>query len=371
MTGAAGFVRRAAMAALGVSALSVTSAAQLQERIPDAVTCTRCTITSKSLVTMQPPEDVVADRPQLVQVDNAGRYWMFFEAELPAVYEPSGNFLKSIGRKGAGPGEFRFPGPMLAARDSVAVFDASNGRVTVLDASLTPRRHISLPWQVMYPVVIDWPNAVVGSAIRDQRSAAPDPLQIISLAGPDAAVTKTFGSRVAPSGGFSAFSASHLVVRSSPGRLWAAWTQGYDIAEWTADGTLVRAFQRRPSWFPSTAPSTIGTPMRAPDSFVTGIERDSNGLLWVFLRTPKVTWKQGWPVLQSGQREVSSRSFDYGKMWATTIEVIDPDAGRVVARQVIDRLIISAVSGRRAAFFSRDATGLGQIEILEFTLNGR
>ncbi len=367
-------IRRAATLLVSGMVLANTpvARAQMQERIPDAVSCARCTITSKALVTMRPPEDVVADRPQLVQVDNAGRYWMFFEQELPAVYEPSGMFLKSIGRKGVGPGEFRFPGPMLAGGgDSVAVFDASNGRITVLDSALAPRRHISLPWQVMNPVVVTWPTVIVGSAIRDQRAAAPDPLQIISLAGPDAAVTKTFGSSVAPSGGFTAFSAQHVTASSSQGKVWAAWTRGYDVAEWTADGTLVRALQRRPSWFLSQAPSTIGSMTRAPDSFVNGIERDSTGLLWVFLRTPKVTWKQGWPAVQAGQREVSSRAFDYGKMWATTIEVINPDAGRVVARQVIDRLIISATPGRRVAFFSRDADGLGRIDVVEFTLNGR
>lgn len=352
-------------------AFTTVAGAQMQVRIPDAVNCARCTFASKSLATMQPPEDVVADRPQLVSVDNAGRYWMFFEQELPAVYEPGGKLLKSVGRKGAGPGEFQSAWPMLAAGDSVAVFDARNARVTVLDATLTPRRYISLPWQVTSPVVLDWPHAVVGSGIRDQRTASPDPLQIISLAGPDASMTKAFGSRVAPTGGFSPFSAMHVTSRSTPGRVWAAWTQGYDLAEWASDGTLVRAFQRRPSWFLSEAPSRIGNPTRAPDSFVTGIERDANGLLWVFLRTPKATWKDGWPPIQPGQREVSTRSFDYGKMWATTIEVIDPDAGQVVARQVIDRLIISAMPGRRVAFFSRDANELGRIEIVEFALNGR
>ena len=364
-------IRRAASVLAGAMLLAQGARAQVVQRIPDAVTCARCTITVKPLVTIRPPEDVVADRPQLVSTDNAGRYWMLFEQELPAVYEASGKFLKSIGRKGSGPGEYQFPWPMLVAGDSVVIIDSRNGRATVLDRALTARRHVMLPWQVTNATAVSWPNAVLASAVTDQRAAAPEPLQLLSLGAPEATLTKSFGARVAPSGGFTMFSAQHRVALSAPGRVWAAWTQGYDFAEWTTDGTLIRAFQRRPTWFSNEAPSRPGSPTRPPDSFVMGIERDGTGLLWVFMRTPKETWKEGWPAMQPGQMEVSSRTIDYGKLYATTIEVIDPDAKRVVARHVIDRLIVSAMSGRRVAFFSRDADELGRIDIVEFTLNGR
>lgn len=364
-------IRRAATVLASGLVLAGTSRAQVQQQIPDLVACARCTITVKPLTTMRPPEDVVADRPRLVSTDNAGRYWVLFEQEPPAVYESNGRFHKTVGRKGAGPGEYVIPDHLLVVGDSVVVLDVGTARATVVDSTLAPRRYLSVPWQVLHPAAIDWPRAVIGSAIRDQRAASPDPLQVISFAGSNAVANKSFGGRVAPTAGFSAFSATHLVAQSSPGRIWAAWEYGYDISEWTTDGTLVRAYQRRPPWFLSEAPSRIGTPTRAPDSFVRGIERDASGLLWVFLRTPKTTWKDGWPAMQPGQREVMSQSFDHGKMWATTIEVIDPDAGRVVARQVIDRLIISAMPGRRVAFFSRDADELGRIDIVELTLNGR
>ncbi|MDQ8165246.1 MAG: hypothetical protein P3A28_05750 [Gemmatimonadota bacterium] len=364
-------IRRAATLLVSGMTLAGVARAQVRERIPDAVSCARCTITSKALTTMRPPDDVVADRPQLVSTDHAGRYWMFFEQELPAVYDPTGTFLKSVGRKGSGPGEYQFPWPMARAGDSVVIFDAPNARATVVDSTLTPRRFIAIPWQVTHAVVVAWPTSVVASALTDQRAAAPEPLQLLSLAGAEARVTRAFGSRVAPPGGFPMFSAQHKAALSVGGRVWTAWTQGYDFAEWTSDGTLVRAFQRRPSWFLSEKPSGLGSPTRPPDSFLMGIERDANGLLWVFLRTPKETWKEGWPAMRPGQMEVSSRAIDYGKLYATTIEIIDPDAGRVVARQVIDRLIISAMPGRRVAFFSRDADELGRIDVMEFTLSGR
>ena len=53
------------------------------------------------------------------------------------VYAPNGRLLRALGRKGAGPGEFRFPVPVLVTTgDTIRAFDGFNARQTVYAPSL-------------------------------------------------------------------------------------------------------------------------------------------------------------------------------------------------------------------------------------------
>lgn len=346
-------------------------AAQEAVRVPDEATCPRCTLAAKSLATLRPPDDAVVDRPGAVAADRAGRYWMFLEQELPAVYDGAGRFMRSVGRKGAGPGEFQSAQLAMPAGDSVVILDPMARRATIVDATLTPRRYVTLPAQIVNPVVVAWPGDVVGVSILDQRAQAAPPFHRFSFVDADARVVRSLGMLPAAPGSMPASTSSHFLAATADGGFWAAWTYGYNLYNWSGQGTLLRTLQRRPSWFPSEAPSRIGSATRPPDAFVRGVEMDADGLLWVFVQTPADTWREGWPQIQPGQREVSSRSFQFEKMWDTTIEVIDPVAGRVVARQLIERYMVSAIPGRRVAFFSRDGMGEARVDIVEYTLTGR
>ncbi|MGE0354195.1 MAG: 6-bladed beta-propeller [Gemmatimonadales bacterium] len=71
------------------------------------------------------------------EVDRAGRFWVFDRPSSTVfLFSPEGQLLRRIGRRGAGPGEFRGSNGMVALPDSgVAILDASNARVSFLDAA--------------------------------------------------------------------------------------------------------------------------------------------------------------------------------------------------------------------------------------------
>jgi len=64
-------------------------------------------------------------------------------------FDKNGQFLKSIGRKGKGPGEFNFPNGIKLTEDSILIYDPENIRITSLTLegnfldSLTPRKYFS------------------------------------------------------------------------------------------------------------------------------------------------------------------------------------------------------------------------------------
>lgn len=161
-----------------------------------------------------------------------------------------------------------------------------------------------------------------------------------------------------------------MLSESTGGSFWAAWQNGYNLSEWRNDATLVRRFERRPAWFNGSAPSRIGGPNKAPDPFIRGIERDADGLLWVFINTPGKNWQDGWPKIAPGQREVRGSDMVYGKLFDTMIEVIDPRTARVVARAQFDGYAMSILTGKRAAFLEQTPDGDERIVIREFRLSG-
>jgi hypothetical protein len=338
-------------------------------RIPDEPTCAKCAITMRVISTLESPADAVADRPWSISIDNDGRYWMLLEQETPAVYEPSGKFLRSVGRKGQGPGEYQMPQHVLFAGDSIAIVDPSNSRITILDRSLAVRRSIVTSFQIINPIVMAWPT-IVGAGMAGRLDPNSAPFHRVTLSGVDAR-DRPFGLPTPFTEPAQSFGNAHWFTPSAGGRVWAARREGYNLSEWNADGTLARALERRPSWFPSKTPSRLGNPTTPPDAVIAGIERDPDGLLWVFLHSPAPTWKEGWPVMRPGQREVSGRSIQYEKIYRTTIEVIDPRAGRVVARQEFDRYLMNSLPGHRGAFFSRGIDDAAKTTVVEFALTGR
>lgn len=78
------------------------------------------------------PDEYAFGRVEFVAVATNGMMYVFDEQDGQIrSYDPSGKFLRNIGRKGAGPGEYRWIAGMDVTADSVLVtMDISNARVT-------------------------------------------------------------------------------------------------------------------------------------------------------------------------------------------------------------------------------------------------
>lgn len=81
------------------------------------------------------PKDVLFAGPNALDCDAAGNvYVMDFLDNNIKLFDPSGKFLKLIGRKGQGPGEFNLPMDIVFAKDRLVVWDMGSHRL----CSLTP-----------------------------------------------------------------------------------------------------------------------------------------------------------------------------------------------------------------------------------------
>jgi hypothetical protein len=79
------------------------------------------------------PKDVLFVNPIDVVADIKGNIFILDISDNNIKkFNPSGKFLKVIGRKGQGPGEFNMPSDLVLARDCLAVLDMGNQRLSTL-----------------------------------------------------------------------------------------------------------------------------------------------------------------------------------------------------------------------------------------------
>jgi len=348
--------------------------AQFVVRVPDAAVCPACKITAGSRVLLGGPGDAVTieGHPSAVRVDGTGRFWVMQEGALPIVFSPQGRSPRFVGRRGQGPGEFASAYDVLPLTgDSVLVFDDVTRRATLLDLSFRPVRSVPMPVRVNSAVVLEWPRSVIANAFSRTARGASHSLHHLSF-DPDKVTTlRSFGPADNELVAHEAGIVQQFLTTTPGGHLWSAGLSGYNLYEWTSPGVLTLTLRRRPSWFSDVHAGSIGSPTTPPKPMLAGISADSEGLVWVYTRIPASSWMLAWPKLPPGTREVRTRDIAWHLLYDTMIEVIDPRLRRVVARSRYDGAIVSALSGRRAAFEEADVTGNLRVPVVTFDLTGR
>ena len=337
-------------------------------RIPDNVACQRCEIVLDSIVTLTAPADTTDGFPSAVRVDSLGRYWLLRRGAMPALFAASGRYLRSVGRAGQGPGEYLWPSDVIAfARDSVLLIDSRSRRATVLDSALNAIRTIALPIAVENPVAVHWPDTVLVSGTSPLQGDR-GPLHQLSFAHREATVLGSFrpGGERMPDEMLLLW--RHHIATPRRSHFWTAWESAYDLSRWRLDGTQVRRLERRPPWFPGVG-SALSYDWRnkPPQSYVAGIEEDTDGLVWVLLATAAPSWKEVIDGIPAGVAEYDPRRLDLERLMRLTIEAIDPSRARVLARRTVDGYVVGTVPGIGMALYHERA-GLSQVHLLRVSI---
>lgn len=146
----------------------------------------------------------------------------------------------------------------------------------------------------------------------------------------------------------------HELAPTRGGTFWSASAGSYDLFQSSADGRILRTLLRRPPWFSRPSPVNYDWKNRPPPPHFGAVLEDEDGLLWVFVRVAAGSWREAWPTVSPDVYEVPLRQIAMEKLFATMIEVIDPQAGRVLARQRIDGLVVGALPGPRVDALAMD-----------------
>lgn len=340
-------------------------------RVPDDVACRRCEIVLDSIVTLTTPADTTDGFPSEVRLDSLGRYWLLRRGAMPALFSATGQYLRSVGRTGQGPGEYEWPSEVLPfARDSVLLMDSRSRRATVLDSGLRAIRTIAIPISMENPVVVRWPDSVFvsgNSPLQGDRG----PLHRLAFGSREATVRESFRPGGEAMREEMLLLWRHFLATPRQRHFWSAWVSAYDLTRWRLDGTPVRRLERRPPWFPGVG-SALSYDWRnqPPQSYVAGIEEDADGFVWAYLATAAPSWKEVIDAIPAGVAEYDPRRMDLERFMRLTIEVIDPIRARVLARRTVDGYPVGAVPSVGIALYRVDEpAGVGRVHVLRVTLS--
>ena len=337
--------------------------------IPDAPTCPSCRITITPTITLGEADGAGSfSWAPYLSVDAKGRYWMFAGKDYaggPAIFGADGRFIQEVGRRGQGPGEHEHLSAVIhLPGDSVLLID-SNTRGTLLGPDLTPKRYLRMPSSLSRAQLIRWPDSIFAFSHYAGGGRGGPTLHIVTADSDPARVTGSFGSEWSMR---DINTMQHTMQTTSVGRsgVWSGLSTRYHIELWNPRGQLLRSLDRKPEWFAGVSRG-LGSRDAPPGPTFTALHEDNAGRLWTFIAVAAPTWREGWP---RGEGELRIAAFNLDKMYRTIIEVIDPAAGRVIARQQLDEWIVGVLPDGRAIVNFVDQNDVNRVRIVKLTLEG-
>jgi hypothetical protein len=283
-----------------------------------------CTIELEHVATLSDsfePGAISVSRSLWVLRDKQGR---FFMPGLPLtrvlVFDSTGRFHSTIGRRGEGPGEFeRVVGILTGTEgDSVYIADFLLRRLTVLAPDLNVARVQSMPR--MPTLMRDDGSFILAEQIRTaERSGYP--VHTLDAGG---SIVQSFGIDTPQYRPDLTRLLNRVVAPARGGRVWTAAPGRYVLERWDPDSGRREARLIVPSsWFRESDRPEPDT--ERPSPIIVGIWEDADSLVWVLHRDAD----SGWQPEPLGHVPLD---FDlYGKLHDWVIEVIDPVSARVLA----------------------------------------
>lgn len=207
-------------------------------------------------------------RVQAVEVDAMGRIWVLeHNAKELRVFDARGRYVRTIGREGAGPGEFRDPIGLAWAPDSTLwVTDPGNARFTVLDTAGVylddhPRRvgGYAMPWRggfgadaLLYEVAVASRGSGRPGLALLRFDGAMEPADTLMLAAHEG---QQF-DLLHPGGGMSVgvpFTSDLVAAFDPRGAIWSGVNDRYRLVQQRMGGDTARIVERDAPPVPVTA----------------------------------------------------------------------------------------------------------------------
>lgn len=349
--------------------------AQLVRRVPDDLSCPRCSIELREVATLgdRLGPGVIWNLPTNVMQDGRGRYWVFDQKELPLVFDGTGRFVAKVGRKGPGPrdlGEYR--GAIALPGDSVLYFDDRN-RAVVIGPDLAIARALAGRQLLRPSLVIQWPDSLLLHGPVSTPGSRGHPLHLVGF-GPEAPrILRSFGGTTGePDPRATPFESFQVAAPATGDELWAAPMLEYRVRRMTRAGSPGLEIRRAPAWFAERSSPWLGNRTTPPPPRLFGVREAPDGLLWVFIQVAAPGWRDGWARVPAGMSDIPLRLIDVEKFFDLVVEVIEPAAGRVVARRRFEATAVGLpAAGPNIALYRTDDAGDVTIRVVALSVTGR
>lgn len=332
-------------ATLGVILTIARPLAGQESTIPEGAACTGCSVgISGPVRSLALPMDFAGVTGWFVEQVPAGQMILGAGRQgAPLLFASNGTFQRALGGKGAGPGDFQSATAFaVGPGDSIAVFDPSGSRLSLLTPDGRFTRSIQLPQQVRHRGFL-WLGGDPTFVIAGLRPTIASAGFLLHLYRGDGTYESSVGDLREPLTPQNSATKNQRLLTALPnGHIMAVSLAGsYDIEEWEIpSGKLIRRWHRDAPWFAQR---------EAPlETRVSGIRLLAPGLLVVAIHAPNPHWRDGVEerqLIEGAQRETTYRITDRNKVLDTVLEVIDLDRSRALTRLRLDSPYVILRSG--------------------------
>ena len=348
-----------ALFALGLEHATTTHLrAQQPERVSGEVTCAECLITLDTVVTiggLDGPGLSVVSGFSRVAVDRRGRILVYTarEAEI-SVFDSSGTYLRTIGGRGEGPGEYESVSYIGVGTRYIHVFDRDMGR-TMLDHDFRVVRTDRFPGQILSVAVMSDDVAVFSANVPTPASVG-HKLHVLRPSGEMASYG--YDGEMYPSEPTSRTMGTTVAGRNDT--VWTVRRLVNRLVRWdlSPEPTVGRVLDRSVTEFDeggdAFAPATMGPAML-----------DDRGL-WIIWHGADLDWVG--PAPPRGSRDLPP----VDQLRDSWLDLVDPGTGLTIARYHQDGALsrVAAGSNYVVGYQETDA-GVPFLHLLEPQLSRR
>jgi hypothetical protein len=344
-----------------------------------AVSCPSCRVEFTRILTVGSPSDpaTIASLSALAR-DGQGRYFAFSDDSRLIVYDSNGRFLRTVGRRGEGPGEFSgVPGLLVqipphvrvGMGDSIFIFDPP--RITVFSPGLDYVRTARIDPPLFSPLGMS--PLADGSWLVAAQVFTPDNVGYAThVLGSNGAIVRSVGPEAPVGPRTPAPIPRHFVVSPDQRSFWTVSfsTGRYKLEEWSITGGMMRSLEvtgvpylTEPE-FENVAARAGGTVRRAIGGAggvnLTGF--DAAGRLWITISRPGSLpemrdWRPGMPIPK--------------RLLPVVLEILDLKTGDILLSHSMEKSSSLLWPGIFAVAQNTDADGLPSYELLRYRITGR
>jgi hypothetical protein len=318
--------------------------------------------------------------------DAQGRFYSTGAGGFPAVvslWDEQGEYVRSFGRPGEGPGEFSARGMLSLHIDALDRLHVRDGGPTwsVFAPDQTFLRRV--PATVMgglrgYTVILDDGRALTAQSSPGERSHH---FRIVDTSG---TLDRSFAPR-APALTAQASTTERRIGSAGGDTFWAGppsdhrgyGPDGYTLQHWSLDGEFLLTLRREVPWFraiwPPPDPQPEGGPAERPPVQVGILHLDDSGLLLVATAGPSEEWR---PLTFQERSALSPE--EQARWFEARIEVFDTRAGVLLASRTLTGEEMAAPpfeslfpGTRLGARLEEDEQLLPRVRIVEYELVAR
>jgi hypothetical protein len=255
-------------------------------------------------------------------VDRRGRILVSGEAEI-SVFDSTGRYLRTVGGRGEGPGEYESISHISVGPRYIHVFEYDEGR-TMLDYDFQVVRTDRFRGQILYAAVVSDDVAVFAS-------------DLLHILRPTGELTSQPPLR-----------ATRPALAGRDGTVWVVASEINRLSRWdlVPEPKVGRVFDRRVPEFDE------GGDAFAPAG-VSSIMLDDRGL-WLVWHTADLDWTGQLPSYEN----LTPSSIDLAELRDSWLDLVDPATGRTIARYQQDELF-EGFAGDSSYLFGYEETDAG------------